>query len=802
MNQAHHISAQMLRETRRRIAENLCSGSSYSNTAGQASTSPAEFEKAKEQAEEHLHILAACIEFSSPLLLEDYVRWIVSLPADVSPYVGDIAKFFGDVSRFVELQFPAETSLPVNHFIDRALNSLSNEAGADDHRLAENLPTENPLASVQHSYLELLLEKRREDALRLVLETVNSGVDIESIYLNVFQPAQHKIGSLWQAGTINVAQEHYCTAATQFIMAQLQPYFVTGDPAGKTLVASCVGDELHEVGLRIVADLFEVNGWNSIYLGANAPAKSIAETMVSSSAQILAISTTMPQHLFKLAEVIQVVRSHPGCEQVKVMVGGYPFNVDPFLWQRVGADAGAADGKDAISVAGRLIGSADKPHAVVRLPDAPGIAATTRRDVDQSQDDLSRLNNNLVTLQRELTKANTKLAAMNKANQEKAEALQRADQRKDEFMAMLAHELRGPLAPMELAIGLLQMEDVKPAVVEEACGTMKRQLQQMKRLVSDLLDASRIAHGKIGIKPATLDLTSVIHRAVEIVQPLVQDKLQELELDICGGPLAIHGDEIRLAQVFANLLTNASKYNGRKGKIWLRTRRERDMAVIEVSDNGVGIEADLLPDVFSTFAQEERSRHHSMGGLGLGLSLVKQLVELHGGTVKAESEGADKGSVFVVCLPAIEPEPVLVSVEPDLTEDGKQAAPSRNVLIVEDTAGIARITAILFEKLGHTAEIAHDGATAIQKYKALQPEIVVLDLTLPDMSGLDVTKEIRQIDTANKTLIVALTGHDDDEHRRKARESGCDEYLVKPVDIRVLKGLGTHPKLMAANGNH
>lgn len=797
MNRVAHISAQMLREGRRKIAENLCTGSSYSKTVSEFSISSGELEKAIEQAENHLHILAACIEFSSPLLLEDYVRWIVSLPKKVSPYVGDITNFFGDVSKFVQQQFPADASLLVNNFIDRALGSLSDESGADDQPL-----TENPHESLQRSYLASLLEKRRDEALRLVLETVNSGVDIESIYLNVIQPTQHEIGRLWQAGTINVAQEHYCTAASQFIMSQLQPYFLTGESAGKTLVASCVGDELHEVGLRIVADLFEVNGWNSIYLGANAPATSIAETIVSSEAEILAISTTMPQHLFKLAEVIQVVRSHPGCEQVQVMVGGHPFNVDPFLWQRVGADADAADGKGAIRVANRLIGSAGESNAEFRRLDMPGFDDTAQTGGGESQDDLSRLNNSLVTLQRELTKANTKLAAMNKANQEKAEALQRADQRKDEFLAMLAHELRGPLAPMELAVALLQMDDVKPTVAGEARGTMKRQLQQMKRLISDLLDASRIAHGKIEIKQDSLDLTDVIHRAVEIVHPLIQDKLQELELDICDEPLVVHGDEIRLAQVFANLLTNASKYNDRKGKIWLRARRERDMAVIEVRDNGVGIETDLLPDMFSTFAQEQRSRQHSMGGLGLGLSLVKQLVELHGGTVNAESEGADKGSVFAVCLPAVEPEPIRDDIESELTEDGGHAAPSRRVLVVEDTAGIARITAILFEKLGHTADVALDGATAIQKYEQSRHQIVVLDLELPDMSGLDVTREIRQIDAADNTLIVALTGHGDEEHRRKARESGCDEYLVKPVDVRDLEVLGTHPKLMATNGHH
>jgi len=399
----------------------------------------------------------------------------------------DILTFLKELLGIVEVQFPNDVSIIVTEYIGGAMASLRDEA--TDETVAH---LHQPHEGLQRDYLSFLLDARRDEALRIVLQAVDTGVDLESIYLHVIQPTQQKLGQLWQVGDISVAQEHYCTAATQFVMSQLQPYFLTHNTSGKTLVATCVGDELHEVGLRIVADLLEISGWNTIYLGANAPAESIAEAIVSNGADVLAISTTMTQHLFGLADVISVVRSNPGCENVRVMVGGHPFNVDPFLWKRVGADAHAIDAKEATRVADRLLGSKSKAPGNERRPSVPtSIESTTASAGSESNDDLSRLNNSLITLQRKLSKANLELAALNKANQEKAEALERADRRKNEFLAMLAHELRGPLAPMKLAVALLQMDDLKPSVVAEARETMQRQLHQMGHLISDLLDASR-----------------------------------------------------------------------------------------------------------------------------------------------------------------------------------------------------------------------------------------------------------------------------------------------------------------------
>lgn len=784
----------MLKEGQRALAELVCSRLELSVPSSETSAFFASVGQRLDRIATHIHVLAACIEFSSPLLIKEYAGWAANLRESVSPFYSDIACVLDQLETVVQLQFPTDAAIIVTRYIQIALESIAESQPAIDAPIRIN-----PLLRLQQDYLSSLLAARRDDALHLILEAVDAGVEIEAIYLNVFQPAQEEVGRLWQAGNINVALEHYVTAATQFVMSQLQPYFLTKHSSAKTLVATCVGEELHEVGLRIVSDLFEINGWNTVYLGANTPAKSIAQTLVSNGAQLLAVSTTMTQHLFGVTDVIREVRSHAGCEDVKVLVGGYPFVIDPYLWQRVGADAVAVDGKEAIRIVRRLVDDNDESVRGLRNSSRRIDTVVSMPQLGVNYDDLSRLNNSLITAQRELNKAHVELAAVNKANQAKAEALQQADHRKDEFLAMLAHELRGPLAPMQFAASLLQMDDLNSSVLAEARQTMKRQLHHMERLISGLLDTSRIAHGKIELKKETLDLASVMERAVEFTYPLIQENKQDLIINQTDETLSLNADLIRLIQVLANLLTNASKYTQAGGTIWLSSKRFRDKVVVEVRDNGVGIAAEMLPHVFSSFAQEQRSRERSMGGLGLGLSLVKQLVELHEGSVEAQSEGAGMGSTFTITLPALAV--TEKTREPQAAAELSAAdefsiSPARSVLVVDDMAGIARMTARLLEKLGHLPVIALDGKSAIKKYQELPQDIVILDLMLPDMSGMQVIRELRQLDVANATLIVVLSGHSDDEHRRIAAESGCDIYLVKPVDVRTLADLATHPKLM------
>ena len=740
--------------------------------------------------EEHLQTLAAGAYFGSPRLAADYLRWGSVTPESNPPFQNEVRTVFQSIEEVVKRELPPSLSAVLSEFI----------ASAEDIQHPETAAAqpENQSADLQRRYLAALLSMNRNEALQLALEAVEAGMTVREIYLHVLLPSQRELGRRWQTGRITVGQEHYCTAATQFIMGQLHPFFLSPKTATqRTLVASCVGEELHEVGLRIVADLFEIEGWNTVYLGANVPAGSVAQAIEQHDAKLLLISTTMTRHLFALAELISLVRSHPSCAQVNVMVGGYPFNVDPFLWRRVGADCWADSAATAPEVA-----NAQVARMVTSGPTA-GESATAEAKPSEppdepptSDDDLSRLNNELMTAQRQLTKANIELRSLSQSNAELAKALQEADQRKDEFLATLAHELRGPLGPLSHAVSILEMDDVPPDLQTEARQTMRQQVKHLSRLISDLMDVSRIVHGKINLTTSRVELREIVEQATRISRPLMEEKKHQLQVDLGQDGIALEADEVRLTQVVANLLVNAAKYTDEGGEISLKCYLDADQAVVEVRDNGVGMEGDVLPHVFGVFTQEQRSRQCAQGGLGLGLSLVKQLVDLHGGSVRAESEGIGRGSTFIVRLPALEPvkEPATFQEPPPPT------VIPRRVLVVDDVTAIARITARLLETLGHETMIAHSGQAALEKYQQYHPEIVILDLTLPDMSGFKVAEQIRAINGDDQTLIVAQTGSADSANRQKAQVAGFDEFLVKPVDCDELEKLAAHPKLSAGNG--
>ncbi|MCA9133389.1 MAG: response regulator, partial [Planctomycetales bacterium] len=752
--------------------------------------------------EMHLHTLAACIEFSSPLLLADYVRWGRVTPEPHPHLPNEVATIFRLVEDVTRLEFPHQAGAVVARYIRTALQAEQVEKTAE--------AASSPLAELQQEYLTALLTSNRAEAVRLSVEAVHAGIDVGQFYLDVLQPSQREIGRRWQAGELSVAQEHYCTAVTQFVMSQLQPYFLQKHAEAKTLVACCVGDELHEVGLRIVSDIFEMEGWNTIYLGANTPADGVSHALLTYDATVLAISTTMTRHLFALAQLIASLRANPDCQKTKIMVGGYPFNIDPYLWQRVGADAGASSVSEAIRIADSYV-STNNAHSVrprssqwATVSPTPSLSPSE----NAARDDLSRMNNELLTAQRQLHQAHVQMRQLHEVNELKSKTLQEADRRKDEFLAMLAHELRGPLAPMQHALTILGMDNVDRNDIADARKTLQRQLQQMSHLIGDLLDASRIVHGKINLASTRVNLSEVVERAIEISRPLLHEKSHTFRCDVHSTPIHIDGDLIRLTQVVANLLSNAAKYTEDGGVIELGIRREGDRAVIEVRDNGIGLEAELIPQIFDTFVQEQRGRIHSQGGLGLGLSLVKQLVELHRGTVHAESLGPGQGSTFVVRLPAVE-----ASSEGDIeSADGETAeeeimeyedfAMQRRVLVVDDTAGIAKITARLFQMLGHETLIALDGKAALEKFQQFTPHIVVLDLMLPDMSGFAVAQAMRALGHYPRPLIVAQTGNSDAKNRQQAQEAGFDEYLVKPVHVAELRKLGSHRKLQAAGEPH
>ena len=368
----------------------------------------------------------------------------------------------------------------------------------------------------------------------------------------------------------------------------------------------------------------------------------------------------------------------------------------------------------------------------------------------------------------------------------RAEELAEAHRHKDEFLAMLGHELRNPLAPIKNAAHLLRLRTADERS-RWAGEVIERQVGQMSRLVDDLLDVSRITRGKVTLRKEVVELAAVIERAVEISRPLIEARRHELVESLAEGPVWLEADPVRLAQVIANLLNNAAKYTEEKGRITLSAEKEVGEVVLRVRDNGVGIAPEVLPNVFELFTQDHRTLDRSQGGLGIGLTLVKGLVAMHGGSVQAFSEGPGKGSEFVVRLPA-----KAISGpnggEEDHTPTSVPSAGSR-VLIVDDNVDSAESLALLLTMSGHKVRTAHDGPAALEAAEAFRPEAVLLDIGLPGMDGYEVARRLRQQAGLNNTFLVAVTGYGQDEDRRRAEEAGFDAHLVKPADPVVLQQL-------------
>ena len=369
-----------------------------------------------------------------------------------------------------------------------------------------------------------------------------------------------------------------------------------------------------------------------------------------------------------------------------------------------------------------------------------------------------------------------------------AEELSRADRRKNEFLAMLAHELRNPLAPISNAVRALSLGRRDETAVDSASEMLERQVGQIIRLVDDLLDVSRISRGKIALRSERVELSPIIQQAVEAARALYRSMNQELTVRLPSEPVYLNADPTRLAQVVGNLLNNACKFTDVGGRIVLSVEREGAQVAIRVADNGVGIAAEHLAGIFDMFTQVESSLERSRSGLGIGLTLVKTLVEMHGGTVEAHSEGVGRGSEFVVRLPMLVdvPEPVSAMAPPHL--EGPPVI-RRRVLIVDDNKDAAEWLATLLSLSGHDTHVALDGVEAVKAAERLAPDVVLLDIGLPRIDGYEVCRRIRQQPWGRDLVIVALTGWGQEEDRQKSREAGFNTHLVKPVDDEVLMNL-------------
>jgi CheY-like chemotaxis protein/two-component sensor histidine kinase len=328
-----------------------------------------------------------------------------------------------------------------------------------------------------------------------------------------------------------------------------------------------------------------------------------------------------------------------------------------------------------------------------------------------------------------------------------------------------------------------------PAVLGRVREMMERQVQHMTRMVDDLLDVSRITRGKIELRKQAVDLASVVERTVEAIRPLLEDRQQELRVDLPPEPLRLEADPTRLEQVLANLLNNAAKYTDHGGDVWLSARRGGGELVLRVRDTGVGIAPDMLPRIFEPFVQADRVLHQSQGGLGIGLTLVRKLVEMHGGSVTAHSAGPGKGSEFVVRLPALSPkQPSTGDTSAGQGGEPVGAAPQRRILVVDDNVDAAESLALLLRMEGYDVRVAHDGPAALAAVEADRPDLVFLDIGMPVMNGYDVARRLRQRRLENLVL-VAVTGWGQEEDRRRSQEAGFDHHLVKPVEPEALHKL-------------
>jgi signal transduction histidine kinase/ActR/RegA family two-component response regulator len=376
-------------------------------------------------------------------------------------------------------------------------------------------------------------------------------------------------------------------------------------------------------------------------------------------------------------------------------------------------------------------------------------------------------------------------------------AVQDADRRKNEFLAMLAHELRNPLAPIRNAVHIMQGDDVRPSTLNWARDVIGRQADHMARLIDDLLDVSRIVQGKVAVKPEKLDIAAIVERSVEASAPRTQAREQQLEVQLPNEPIEVNGDAVRLAQVLSNVINNASKFSGPGTTIRVSATYADREARISVKDEGAGIAPEFLPHIFDLFAQGDQSLDRAQGGLGIGLTLVKHLVELHGGRVAAFSEGPGKGTEVVIHLPA---QPASRAAAPASTPAPAQRAaqartdaPAR-ILVVDDLAASAETLTMLLEMEGFEVKTAHEGMTALKIAEDFRPDVVLLDIGLPGMNGFEVANRLRSQPQSRNALLIALTGYGEAESRSRSVQAGFDFHMVKPADVNTLLGLLSDPR--------
>jgi len=367
-------------------------------------------------------------------------------------------------------------------------------------------------------------------------------------------------------------------------------------------------------------------------------------------------------------------------------------------------------------------------------------------------------------------------------------ALQAADQRKDEFLAVLAHELRNPLSPIMTSLSILENDALSAEQQRNARNVIARQIQSLARLVDDLLDVSRITRGKIQLQKSQVPFADVISNAVESCMPLIERKQHQLDVTKPSSEIWVEGDRTRLEQVVVNVLGNAAKYSPMRSTISVIAGTDKSKLVLRVRDNGIGIPADILPKIFDMFMQADASLERSQGGLGVGLTLAKKLVELHEGSIEAFSDGPGKGCEFVLKLPLLSPQTDLVTSDTGI-EQPRLATTRLRILLVDDNVDAVQSLAALLTMSGHDVAQAHTGIEGLEAATSCKPDVILLDIGLPGLNGYQVAERLRSRPDSNDIVLVAMTGYGQEEDRKRAISSGFDHHLVKPVMPNVLASI-------------
>jgi signal transduction histidine kinase len=495
-------------------------------------------------------------------------------------------------------------------------------------------------------------------------------------------------------------------------------------------------------------------------------AREALDLLLKNDITIVLMDVSMPE--FDGFELAEMIRQHPRYQKTAIIFVSAVNVTD--MDRLKGYESGAVD---YVSV----------PVVPELLRAKVSVFAELYRKTRESE----RLNREL---EQRVAERTAELEAAVRKQIEMGEQLREADRRKDEFLATLAHELRNPLAPVRNAAAVLRLKGTNDADLLWCHDVIERQTRHLSRLVDDLLDVSRITQGKIRLRLENVDLGSIVTGAVETSQPIIDAHRHELVVSLPERPVAVSGDRERLTQVVANLLNNAAKYQNEQGRIELSARREGGDAVIVVRDRGIGISAQMLPRVFDLFSQEERASDHSQGGLGVGLSLVKKLVELHGGTVRAESTGIGQGSAFVLRLPCLAEDRRPDGDDTAIAAPRAGGSPAR-ILVVDDNRDSAESLAILLRLRGHEVSVAHDGPKALELAARERPDILLVDIGLPGMDGYEVCRRVRAMGLTEARMI-ALTGFGQERDRLRAQAAGFDHHAVKPVAMpeltRMLQG--------------